>query len=81
MLTLSKGVAQVNFVQNPSFEELDTCSVGGFRIPPVSWDTLRAGGGSFLPGIVTTCCGTHGGGHGGTSRITNGSGVHGRGGC
>jgi len=23
ILTLSKGVAQVNFVQNPSFEELD----------------------------------------------------------
>jgi len=45
---------QVNFVQNPSFEELDTCSVGGFRIPPVSWDTLRAGGGGG-PQICSLC--------------------------
>jgi len=34
MFTLSKGVAQINFVQNPSFEELDTCSVGSFYRPP-----------------------------------------------
>ena len=56
------------------------CGLGGIGAKR-STITLRGGAGNFLPGIVTTCCGTHGGGHGGTSRITNGSGVHGRGGC
>ena len=45
---------QVNFVLNPSFEKLDTCSVPGFLIPPVYWDTLRAGGGGF-PQICSLC--------------------------
>ena len=39
------------------------------------------GGGNGLPEIVIICCGMHGGGHGGTSRMTKGSGVHGLGGC
>jgi hypothetical protein len=46
--------SQVNFVQNPSFEELDTCSVPGFLIPPIYWDTLRAGGSGF-PQICSLC--------------------------
>jgi hypothetical protein len=46
--------SQVNFVQNPSFEELDTCSVNGFVHPPKYWDTLRAGGGGF-PQICSLC--------------------------
>ena len=34
MFTLSKDVAQVYFVQNQSFEDLDTCEVGSFYRPP-----------------------------------------------
>jgi hypothetical protein len=46
-----------------------------------STTTFLGGGGNGLPDIVITCVGMHGGGHGGASRITNGSGVHGLGGC
>ena len=45
---------QINFVQNPSFEELDTCAVGSFYRPPAFWDTLRAGGGG-RPNICSIC--------------------------
>lgn len=43
--------------------------------------TFRGGGGNCLPEIVTILRPTWAGGGGGTSRITNGWGVSGRGGC
>ncbi len=43
--------------------------------------TLRGGGGKRLPEIVISLRPTAGGGCGGASRITNGSGVDGLGGC
>ena len=49
-----KICGQVNYVQNPSFEELDTCSLNGFNPPPRTWDTLRNGGGGW-PQICSLC--------------------------
>ncbi len=49
-----KVCGQVNFVQNPSFEELDTCSVSQFLYPPFAWDTLKGGGGGG-PQICSIC--------------------------
>jgi hypothetical protein len=51
--------------------------IGGRR----SMITLRGGGGIRLPEMVITLRPTDGGGGGGASRITNGGGVIGLGGC
>ncbi|MDX2174599.1 MAG: gliding motility-associated C-terminal domain-containing protein [Bacteroidota bacterium] len=49
------NIAQVNYVQNPSFEILDSCRDNlNFQYPPLYWDTLRAGGGGG-PEICSTC--------------------------
>jgi gliding motility-associated-like protein len=48
------GITQVNYVQNPSFEILDSCNYGNFLHPPRFWDTLRAGGGGG-PEICSPC--------------------------
>jgi len=45
---------QVNYVQNPSFEDLDSCNSLNFNYPPRHWDTLRAGGGGG-PEACTPC--------------------------
>jgi hypothetical protein len=50
--TLSRS--QVNYVQNPSFEILDSCPVGNFIYPPRYWDTIRMGGGGG-PEICSPC--------------------------
>lgn len=48
------GITQVNYVQNPSFEILDSCNYANFLYPPRFWDTLRAGGGGG-PEICSPC--------------------------
>jgi hypothetical protein len=46
--------SQVNLVQNPSFEVLDSCPVPNFVYPPRYWDTIRMGGGGG-PEICSPC--------------------------
>ncbi len=48
------GSGQVNYVQNSSFEILDSCPVGNFIYPPRYWDTIRMGGGGG-PEICSPC--------------------------
>jgi len=45
---------QVNYVQNPSFEDFDSCYNINFNNAPRYWDTLRAGGGGG-PEACTPC--------------------------
>jgi hypothetical protein len=48
--------AQVNFVLNPSFEEIDSCLDINNRIYRAqNWDTLRNGGGG-TPDLFNDCC-------------------------
>jgi len=56
------------------------CGLGGIGAN-LSTTTFLGGGGNGFPEMVMTCCGMHGGGHGGASRMTRGSGVQGLGGC
>ncbi|MEO6303621.1 MAG: gliding motility-associated C-terminal domain-containing protein [Bacteroidia bacterium] len=46
--------SQVNYVQNASFEKVDSCDNINFYYPPEFWDTLRAGGGGG-PEICSPC--------------------------
>jgi hypothetical protein len=48
------GSSQVNYVQNPSFEVLDSCPQPNFIYPPKYWDTIRMGGGGG-PEICSPC--------------------------
>ncbi len=46
--------AQVNYVRNPSFEQVDSCPVYLYKIKALYWDTLMNGGG-FNPDLMTPC--------------------------
>lgn len=46
--------AQINLVQNPSFEQGPCDGINFFQGQPAFWDTLRAGGGGY-PEYLTEC--------------------------
>lgn len=46
--------AQVNYVLNPSFEQVDSCPVYLRYIKAINWDTLVNGGG-YNPDVMTPC--------------------------
>ncbi len=46
--------AQVNYVLNPSFEQVDSCPVYFNYIRAINWDTLKNGGG-YNPDVMTNC--------------------------
>lgn len=47
-------MAQVNYVLNPSFEQVDSCPVYLHYIRAINWDTLKNGGG-YNPDVMTPC--------------------------
>ncbi|MBL7919381.1 MAG: gliding motility-associated C-terminal domain-containing protein [Bacteroidia bacterium] len=50
----NKYYSQVNYVINPSFEQVDSCPVFVFKVNAIGWDTLSNGGGCE-PDLMTSC--------------------------
>lgn len=48
------NIAQINYVLNPSFEQVDSCPVYQYYIRAINWDTLVNGGG-YNPDVMTPC--------------------------